>query len=152
VVRVLHQTIAKVTEDVEALKFNTAISQMMVFVNEVMKQPSRPRAVLEPFLLVLAPFAPHLGEELWQRLGHDGSLAHAPWPAYDPALCIEDTVTVAVQVNGKLRATLELPRGAAQAEVQAAAAADERIGRYLTGVTIRKVIHVKDKLLNLVVG
>ncbi len=152
VLRVLHQTIAKVTEDVEALKFNTAISQMMVFVNELMKQPARPRVVLEPFLLALAPFAPHLGEELWHRLGHKESLAFAPWPTYDPALCIEDTVTVAVQVNGKLRATLELPRGAGQADVQAAAAADERIARHLAGVSIRKVIHVKDKLLNLVVA
>jgi leucyl-tRNA synthetase len=149
--RVLHQTIAKVTEDIEALKFNTAISQMMVFVNEIMKQPVRPRAVLEPFLLALAPFAPHLGEELWQRLGHGQSLAHAAWPSYDTALCIENTVTVAVQVNGKLRATLELPRGAEQPDVQAAALADERISRHVLGCTIRKVIHVKDKLLNLVV-
>ena len=150
--RVLHRTIAKVTEDVEALKFNTAVSQMMVFVNEIMKQPARPRVVLEPFVLMLAPFAPHLGEELWRRLGHAESLAYAPWPSFDPALCIEDAVTVAVQVNGKLRATLELPRGAEQAEVQAAALADERIGRHLTGGTIRKVIHVKDKLLNFVVA
>jgi len=152
VLRVLHQTIAKVTEDVEALKFNTAISQMMVFVNEIMKQPARPRVVLEPFLLALAPFAPHLGEELWQRLGHGESLAHVPWPSYDTALCVENTVTVAVQVNGKLRATLELPRGAEQADVQAAALADERISRHVVGGTIRKVIHVKDKLLNLVVA
>ena len=152
VVRVLHQTIAKVTEDVEALKFNTAISQMMVFVNEIMKQPGRPRAALEPFLLTLAPFAPHLCEELWQRLGHAESLAYAPWPAFDPALCVEDSVTIAVQVNGKLRATLELPRGGDQAAVQAAASADERVARYLDGVSVRKVIFVKDKLLNLVVG
>ena len=152
VLRVLHQTIAKVTEDIEALKFNTAISQMMVFVNEIMKQPARPRVVLEPFLLALAPFAPHLGEELWQRLGHGESLAHVPWPSYDTALCIDNTVTVAVQVNGKLRATLELPRGAERADAQAAALADERISRYVIGGTIRKVIHVKDKLLNLVVA
>ena len=108
--------------------------------------------MLEPFLLALAPFAPHLGEELWQRLGHGESLAHVPWPSYDTALCIENTVTVAVQVNGKLRATLELPRGAEQADVQAAALADERISRHVIGGTIRKVIHVKDKLLNLVVA
>jgi leucyl-tRNA synthetase len=109
--RVLHQTIRKVTEDLDALKFNTAIAQMMVFVNEVMKQPARPRALLEPFVLVLSPFAPHLGEELWARMGHRESLAYAPWPKFDPALCEEDTVTVAVQVNGKLRATLDLPEG-----------------------------------------
>ncbi len=150
--RVLHQTIRKVTEDLEALKFNTAIAQMMVFVNEVMRQPARPRALLEPFVLVLSPFAPHLGEELWQRLGHSESLAYAPWPAFDPAKCVEDTVTVAVQVNGKLRATLELPRGSAQAEVQAAALADARISRYVNGGTLAKAIYVKDKLLNLVVA
>jgi leucyl-tRNA synthetase len=149
--RVLHQTIAKVTEDVEALKFNTAISQMMVFVNEIMKRPARPRVVLEPFMLVLAPFAPHLGEELWQRLGHGASLAHAPWPSYDAALCTVNSVTVAVQVNGKLRATLEPPRGAGQAEAQVAALADERDRRHVSGGALRKFIHVKDKLLNVVV-
>jgi len=150
--RVLHRTIRKVTEDLEALKFNTAIAQMMVFVNELMKQPARPRLALEPFLLVLSPFAPHLGEELWARMGHRESLAYAPWPEFDPALCEEDTVTVAVQVNGKLRATLDLPKGADQAAVQAAALADERVSRYVNGGSIRKVIHVKDKLLNLVVS
>ena len=150
--RVLHQTIRKVTEDLDALKFNTAISQMMVFVNEVMKQPARPSWLLEPFALVLSPFAPHLGEELWQRLGHAESLAYAPWPAFDPVKCIEDTVTVAVQVNGKLRATLDLPRGSDQADVQAAALADERIRRYVNGGTVAKAIYVKDRLLNLVVA
>jgi leucyl-tRNA synthetase len=150
--RVLHQTIRKLTEDLEALKFNTAIAQMMMFVNEVMKQPARPRPLLEPFVLLLSPFAPHLGEELWSRMGHRDSLAYAPWPKFDPALCEEDTVTVAVQVNGKLRATLDLPKGADQAAVQAAALADERVSRYVNGGAIRKVIHVKDKLLNLVVS
>src|SRR5262245_51349595 len=150
--RLLHRTVRKVTEDLDALKFNTAIAQMMVFVNEVMKQAQRPKALLEPFVRLLSPFAPHLGEELWQRLGHAESLAYAAWPGYDPALCIEDTVTVAVQVNGKLRATLELPRGAEPAEVQAAALADERVSRYVNGGAIRKAIYVKDKLLNLVVS
>jgi leucyl-tRNA synthetase len=150
--RVLHQTIRKLTEDLDALKFNTAIAQMMVFVNEVMKQPARPRRVLEPFVLLLSPFAPHVSEELWSRMGHRESLAYAPWPKFDPALCEDDTVTVAVQVNGKLRATLELPKGADQAAVQAAALADERVSRYVNGGAIRKVIHVKDKLLNLVVS
>jgi len=150
--RLMHRTIRKVTEDLEALKFNTAISQMMVFVNEVMKQPARPRALLQPFMLLVSPFAPHLAEELWRRMGHAESLAYAPWPAYDPALCVEETVTVAVQVNGKLRATLDLPRGAEQAAVQAAALADARVSRYVNGGAIRKAIYVKDKLLNLVVG
>src|SRR5204862_41992 len=98
--RAMHQTVRKVTEDIEALKFNTAVSQMMVFVNELTRLERRPRAAVETLVLLMAPFAPHLAEELWRRLGHAGSLAHAPWPAWDPALCIEDTVTLAVQVNG----------------------------------------------------
>ena len=150
--RVLHQTIKKVTEDAQGLKFNTAISQMMVFVNEVTRLPARPRALLEPFVLVLSPFAPHLGEELWSRMGHPETLAHEPWPAFDPALVTLDTVTVAVQINGKLRATLDLPRGTEQAAAQSAALADERVARYADGAEIRKVIYVKDKLLNLVVA
>lgn len=149
--RVLHQTIRKVGEDVEALKFNTAIAQMMVFVNEVNPLEERPKALLEPFLKVLAPFAPHLAEELWHRLGHLDTIAYEPWPHYDPALCIEDTVTVAIQVNGKLRATLDLPRGAEQAVVQEAAFADERVKKYVESGAIRKVIHVKDKLFNVVI-
>ncbi len=150
--RVLHKTIAKVGRDIEDLKFNTAIAQMMVFVNEVNPMPTRSRELLEPFVLVLAPFAPHLAEELWSRLGHTGTLSYEPFPAFDPALVVEDTVTVAVQVNGKLRATLDLPRGAEQAAVQEAAFADERVAKYVTGATIKKVIHVKDKLLNVVVA
>jgi leucyl-tRNA synthetase len=150
--RLLHKTIRKVTEDVDALAFNTAIAQLMVFTNEMTKLERRPRAAVEPFVLLLSPFAPHLGEELWNRLGHGESLAHEPWPAWDPALVVDETVTVAVQVNGKLRATLELARGADQAAVQAAALADERVRRYVDGAELRKVIHVPDKLLNLVVA
>ncbi|MEY4374126.1 MAG: leucyl-tRNA synthetase, partial [Candidatus Eisenbacteria bacterium] len=150
--RLLHQTIAKVGVDVEALKFNTAISQMMVFVNEVMKQPSRHRSLLEPFVRLLAPFGPHLAEELWRKLGNTETIAYAAWPEHDPAMLVEDTVTMAIQVNGKLRATLELPRGASQDDVQAAAFADERVKRFVEAGTIKKVIHVKDKLLNVVVA
>ena len=150
--RILHKTIAKITEDLDALKFNTAIAQMMVFVNEVNKTDARPRAVLEPFLLLLSPFAPHLCEELWSRMGHPDTLAYAAWPKHDPALVIDDTVTVAVQINGKLRATLDLARGLAQEAVQEAAFADERVRKYTDGAQIKKVIHVKDKLLNVVVA
>jgi leucyl-tRNA synthetase len=149
--RLLHQTIRKVTEDLEALKFNTAISQMMVFANEATKLEKRSRALLEPFVLLLAPFAPHLGEELWSRLGHAQSLAHEPWPAWEEALTVEDRVTVAVQVNGKLRATLELPRGTNEDAARSAALGDERIRRHVDGAEVRKVIYVPDKLLNIVV-
>ena len=150
--RLLHQTIKKVTEDLEALKFNTAIAQMMVFANELTKLERRPRALLEPFVLLLAPFAPHLCEELWHRLGAPETLAYEPWPAFDPALVVEDRVTVAVQVNGKLRATLELARGSDEASVKNAALADARVRRYVDGAEVRKAIYVRDKLLNLVVA
>jgi len=150
--RLLHQTIKKVTEDLEALRFNTAIAQMMVFTNELTKLERRPRALLEPFVLILSPFAPHLGEELWRRLGHTESLAYEPWPAWDPSRVVEERVTVAVQVNGKLRATLSLPRDAAQQQVEAAALEDQRVRRHLDGGPVRKVIYVPNKLLNLVVG
>jgi leucyl-tRNA synthetase len=149
--RLLHQTIRKVTEDLDALKFNTAISQMMVLANELTKLVRRPRALLEPFVLLLAPFAPHLGEELWNRLGHPETLAFEPWPKFDPALTVEDRVTVAIQINGKLRATLELPRGTDEADVKSAALGDERVRRYVDGAELKKTIYVPDKLLNLVV-
>ena len=149
--RLVHRTVKKVSEDIDGLKFNTAIAQMMVCVNELTRLERRPRWALERLVLVLSPFAPHISEELWQRLGHPESLAHEPWPAWDPALVLEDTVTVAVQVNGKLRATLELSRDLGADQVQQAALADERIRKYLEAATIRKVIHVPNKLLSLVV-
>jgi leucyl-tRNA synthetase len=150
--RLLHRTTQKVTDDIEGLRFNTAIAQLMVFTNEMTKLERRPRALIEPFVLLLAPFAPHLAEEVWQRLGHPESLSHAAWPSFDPALVVEDVVTVAVQVNGKLRATLEMPRGTGPDAAREAAMADERVRKYLEGAEVKKVIHVPDKLLSLVVA
>jgi leucyl-tRNA synthetase len=150
--RALHKTIRKVTEDIEALRFNTAIAQLMILVNDLTPLERRPRGVVETLVLLVAPFAPHLGEELWRRLGHGESLAYAPWPAWDPARVMDASVTIAVQINGKLRATLELPRDIAQAEAQQAALGDERVRRYVDGGAIRKVIFVPNKLLNLVVA
>jgi leucyl-tRNA synthetase len=149
--RVLHQTIKKVTEDLDGLRFNTAIAQMMVCVNEMTKLERRPRTLIEPFVKVLSPFAPHLGEELWSRLGHDETVAYAEWPSWDPKLVIEDQVTIAVQVNGKLRATIDMPRGTSRADAQKAAEADERVRKYLDETELRKVIVVPDKLVNFVV-
>jgi leucyl-tRNA synthetase len=149
--RVYHATVKKVTEDIESLRFNTAISQMMIFVNEVMKSEQRPRRVLEPFVLLLSPFAPHVAEELWSILGHRESLAYAAWPAYDPAKLVEDSVEVVLQVNGKLRGKLRVPAGLGEPEVQAMALADAGIKKHVEGKSIVKVISVKDKLVNVVV-
>ncbi|HMO50169.1 MAG TPA: leucine--tRNA ligase [Kiritimatiellia bacterium] len=150
--KALHQTIKKVTEDIEGMRYNTAIAAMMEFLNEAYKWEARPRGIVEPFILLLSPFAPHLGEELWSRLGSRESLAYQPWPAYRPEYLIEDTVEIAVQVNGKLRGRVVAPRGADPATVLAMAKAEESVRPHLEGKTIRKEIHVPDRLVNVVAG
>jgi leucyl-tRNA synthetase len=149
--RVLHQTIKKVTEDVEALRFNTAIAQMMVFTNEMTKAEQRPRALLEPFLLLLAPFAPHLSEELWERLGNRPSVSRQPWPSYDPALVVSERLTIPLQVNGKLRSKIEVPAEAEEAEIVALARQDPKLVEWLQGKPPRKIVYVPKKLVNFVV-
>jgi leucyl-tRNA synthetase len=150
--KILHQTIKKVGEDTDTLAFNTAISQMMIFVNEVTAQAARPRKLLEPFVLVLAPYAPHLAEELWEKLGHKQSLASEPWPKYDAALLVESTVTVILQVNGKLRDRIEVPANASQSELETLALANDRVKEFLTGKQVKKVVVVPGKLVNIAVG
>lgn len=148
--RVLHRTIQKVTEDTETLNFNTAIAQMMIFVNEVTAQPARPRAVLEPFVLVLAPYAPHLAEELWEKLGHTGSLAYERWPQADPHWLREDTVEIVVQVNGRVRDKLAVPADLPAAELEQRALASPRVQEFLRGYRVQKKVVVPGKLVNLV--
>jgi len=148
--KVLHQTIKKVTEDTGALAFNTAIAQMMIFVNEVTAQNARPRTLLEPFVLVLAPYAPHLAEELWERLGHQPSLAYMPWPEYVEALLKETTITVVVQVNGKVRDKLDVPANISNANLEQRARANAKVQEFIAGKTIKKVIVVPGKLVNIV--
>jgi leucyl-tRNA synthetase len=149
--RTLHRTIKAVTEDIERLQFNTAISRMMEFTNEFTSQEVRPKSVLEPFVLLLSPFAPHLAEELWRMLGHTDTLAYEPWPTFDPALLVESTVEVPVQVNGKVRGKVTVPKDADQAAVEAAAKAHDTVAANLAGKTIAKAIYVPGKLLNFVV-
>jgi leucyl-tRNA synthetase len=148
--KVLHQTIKKVTEDTGALAFNTAIAQMMIFVNEVTAQNARPRTLLEPFVLVLAPYAPHVAEELWERLGHQPSLAYMPWPEYVEALLKETTITVVVQVNGKVRDKLDVPANISNANLEQRARANAKVQEFIAGKTIKKVIVVPGKLVNIV--
>ncbi len=149
--RLLHQTIKKVTEDLEALRFNTAIAQMMVFTNEVTKLETRPRVLLEPFVLLLSPFAPHIAEELWERLGKAPSVATQPWPPYDPALVARDRLTIPIQVNGKLRSKIEVPADSSEEQVVRLARQDAKLSEWLQGKTPRKVIYVEKKLVNFVV-
>ena len=147
--RLLHYTIKKVTEDIEALRFNTAISQMMIFTNEMTKAQQRPRSVIEPFVLLLSPFAPHVAEELWGTLGHQPSVSQQPWPIFDPALTVSERMTIPIQVNGRLRAKLDVAVDTSRDGIErlARAAAAE----WLHDKEPKKVIYVEKKLLNFVV-
>ena len=150
--KALHACIKKVTEDLEDLRFNTAISALMKFVNEAMTWETRPRSVLRDFLILLNPFAPHLAEELWAAMGHKQTLAYEPWPKFDPALVRADEVEVPVQINGKLRGKITVAAGLDQAALEQAARNDEKIKPLIEGKTLRKVIVVPGKLVNFVVG
>ncbi|MCW8131807.1 MAG: leucine--tRNA ligase [Planctomycetota bacterium] len=148
--RSLHKTIKKVGIDLERMAFNTAISAMMVFVNEALKDPAKlGKAQAERFVLILAPFAPHLAEELWQRLGHDKTLAYEAWPAYDEAQTKDASIELAVQVNGKVKAKVTVASDAAEEDVKKAAL--EAISAETAGKTVAKVVVVKGRLVNVVV-
>ncbi|HEX7091836.1 MAG TPA: leucine--tRNA ligase [Longimicrobiales bacterium] len=162
--RKLHATIRKVTEDIAALHYNTAIAAMMEYLNAVREGGRRAnRAEVEPLVVLLAPFAPHLAEELWERLGHEESIFERAaavgydrveggnWPTFDPAKATADTVEFVVQVNGKVRARIPVRRGIGEDEARAAALADENVQRFVNGAPVRKVIFVQDRLINLVV-
>jgi len=148
----LHQTIEKVTKDTEALQYNTAVAAMMELLNVLREAPAADRFSGEAFVRLLAPYAPHLAEELWAALGHRPSVCDAPWPEYDPALTVAEMVEIAVQVNGKLRDTMQMPRGSDREAVEKAALARERIAAHLKGKSLRKVFYVGDRLINLVVS
>ncbi len=150
--RQLHRTIQKVTEDTAGLRFNTAISAMMEFTNHLTGLKVRPRAVLEPLVLLLAPFAPHVAEELWAALGHTPTLAYEPWPQFDPALTKADEIEIPVQVNGKLKAKLLVPAETDEKGLEAAALADPKVQEQIAGKTVKLVKVVPKRLVNIVVG
>jgi leucyl-tRNA synthetase len=150
----LHATIKKVTDDVATLQYNTSIAAMMEYLN-VVRQGGRQanRAEVEPLVPLVAPFAPHLAEELWELLGHSTSIfAGATWPTYDESKTVSDTVEFIVQVNGKVRGRMSMPRGITEDDARKSALADENVARFINGAQVRKVVFVPDRLLNLVVG
>jgi len=146
---ILHQTIKKVGEDIDLMKFNTAIAQLMTLANTFSEtKPSR--GDIQTFLTLLSPFAPHIAEELWETQGFDGSAMSAPWPDYDPAKLVAAEKEIAVQVGGKLRGTVVIPIDAEEAEVLEIVRANEKLERFFADMDLVKVIYVKNKLVNLI--
>ncbi|MFZ5367603.1 MAG: leucine--tRNA ligase [Spirochaetota bacterium] len=151
ILRLLHKTIKKVTDDTATLNFNTAISAMMVYSSELAKLERLPRSFWEPLVQMVGPYAPHLAEELWEKLGHQESISKSQWPRYDESLAADNEATIVVQVNGKIRDKFTAPVGTAKSELEKTALALPGIQKWLEGVTIAKVISVPDKLVNIVV-
>ena len=155
--KTLHACIKKVTEDLDGMRFNTAISAMMVFINDAMTWETKPVSVLKTFLQLLAPFSPHLAEELWAKLSTcnrqpAASLAYSPWPKFDAALLVESEIEIPVSVNGKPRDVIKVAVDADQATLEAAAKASEKVQQFIAGKTIKKVIIVPKRMVNIVVG
>ena len=149
--KLVHRTVKKVGTDFDSMRFNTTVSALMILTNHLTELAEPPREAFEKLLLCLAPLAPHLAEELWQRLGSDrGSISRAAWPRYDEALCVDDVVEVPVQVNGKVRGRVVLPSDATEADARAAALADRGVVASLEGKTIAKVVYVSRRVLNIV--
>ena len=153
--KLLHRTIKKVGEDIEAMRFNTAISQMMSFANHLNSQENPSESVVRDLVLCLAPFAPHLCEELWRvlrrELPADASVAHERWPEFDPALCVDEQLELPVQVNGKVRGRIVLPRGASEAQARELALADEHVARFLKQGELKHLIYVPGRIMNLII-
>ncbi|ALS79134.1 leucine--tRNA ligase [Planococcus kocurii] len=150
--KVYHQTVKKVTDDFEGLRFNTAISQMMMFINEGYKVDSIPKEYVEGFVKLLSPIAPHVAEELWQKLGHEGSVSYENWPQFDESKMVDDKVEVVVQVNGKVKTKLTIAKDSSKEQLETAALADEQVQKATEGKQVRKVIVIPGKLVNIVVG
>ena len=149
--KILHKTIKKVGEDTKTLNFNTAISQMMIFTNELAKLESFPKEVCAEFVKLLSPYAPHLGEELWQKLGNTETIAYEKWPEYDESLCADNVRTVVVQVNGKVRDKFEAAVDASNSFLEKTALETEGAKKFMDGKPAKKVIVVQGKLVNIVV-
>ncbi|PIC71409.1 leucine--tRNA ligase [Sporosarcina sp. P16b] len=150
--KVYNQTVKKVTEDYEAMRNNTAISQLMVFINESYKAEKLPKAYIEGFLLLISPITPHLAEELWSKLGHTDTIAYAQWPIFDEAKLSDDTVEVAVQINGKIRAKITVAKDSSKEELEQVALANEDVKQWMEGKELKKIIAIPGRLVNIVAG
>jgi leucyl-tRNA synthetase len=150
--RLVHKTIQKVTHDIESLRLNTAVSTMMILVKHLGSLKAVPHDAVRTLALLLSPFAPHIGEEIWQRLGGQQTLAYEPWPEFDPALVKDETVTIGVQVNGKVRGTITIAADADEETARKAALAEERVRAHVDGKTVKKFIYVKGKIVSFIVG
>ncbi|MBC8481954.1 MAG: class I tRNA ligase family protein, partial [Planctomycetes bacterium] len=149
--RLLHQTIKKVSDDIESFGFNTAISAMMIFINHLSKQKTRPKSAIEKFVQILAPLAPHIAEELWQRLGHGDNIAYQPWPEYDKELVKEKEIELAVQVLGKIKDRITVSADASEDKIKEKALSSEKVQAALAGKEIKKIIVVKSRLVNIII-
>ena len=150
--RLMHQTVKKVTADVDAMAFNTAISQMMVFSNHLQSLPEVPREPLHKLTLLLSPFSPHLAEEIWQMMGNGESLAYEPWPTYDESLCVDSSVTMGIQVNGKVKSEIQLAKDTPADDAREMALADAKVSKLIGDKEIKKFIYVPGRIINFVIG
>jgi leucyl-tRNA synthetase len=148
--RVLHQTIRKVTEDTENIRFNTAVSAMMVFVNEFLNVDTKPRKAMRAFAVLMSPYAPHFAEELWEHLGEEGSVSRAEWPQHDPDKLIADEVEIVLQVNSKIKDRIKVPAGASADALEKIALENDQVAQLIEGKTVRKVVAVPDRLVNVI--
>ncbi len=152
IMRLLHQTVKKVSEDIEAFKFNTAISQMMILMNKIEAREAVSMEVIETFIKILSPFAPHLAEELWEKFGKRTLLMEERWPAYDPEVARESEVTLVVQVNGKVRDLITVPVDLTEAGLEARALQSQKIQEWIKGKKIEKIVVARGKLVNIVLN
>jgi leucyl-tRNA synthetase len=149
--KVYHQTVKKVTEDFEKLSFNTAISQMMIFINAVYKEETLPTEYAEGFVKLLSPVCPFLAEELWSMMGHDNTIAYEAWPTYDEAKLVEDEIEVPVQINGKVRAVLKVAKEATAEDLEKVAFENEDVKKFIDGKEVVKKIYVPGKIYTIVI-
>lgn len=150
--KALHKFLKKVKDDIERLSFNTVVSECMILTNQLIELKCNDRNILEPFVIAISPYAPHIAEELWERLGHHESVINASFPQHDDQYLVEDSVKYPISFNGKVRFILELPADMSKDEVEKTALADEQAGKWLEGKQVRKVIVVPKKIVNIVVG